>query len=221
MENFDATRELYERKGFARRIGWGAMPALLVVDLTNGFTDPDSPLGADLAGVIGETNRLLAAARGHEVPVIFTSIAYHDPDLEGGHWVTKIPSLRMLRHGTPAVEVDTRLGRQPTEPVVYRCFTSSFFGTHLQSVLQHLRIDTLLVCGASTSGCIRATATDAIQLGFRCIVPESAVGDRASEPHRANLFDIDAKYADVMPLEAVLAALKAWARRNDRTGFEA
>ena len=101
MQDFDAARQLYETKGFAHRVGWGFRPAVLVIDLTNGFTDPASPVGADLSEVIGETKRLLAAARGYEVPVIFTSIAYHDPDLEGGHRVSKIPALRVLRHGTP------------------------------------------------------------------------------------------------------------------------
>ncbi len=217
MRDYEAARQLYEAKGFARRVGWGSRPAVLVIDLTNGFTDPASPLGSDLSEVIGETSRLLAAARGYEVPVVFTSIAYDDPDLEGGHWVSKIPALRVLRHGTPAVEVDARLERRPGEPVIFKWFTSPFFGTPLQSLLQRLRVDTLLLCGTSTSGCVRAAAADAVQLGFRCIVPESAVGDRAEAPHRANLFDIDAKYGDVMPLDEVLAELDRWARRNERT----
>jgi maleamate amidohydrolase len=212
MQDFDAARQLYDRKGFARRVGWGLRPAVLVIDLTNGFTDPASPVGADLSEVIGETNRLLTAARAYEVPVIFTSIAYHDPDLEGGYWVSKIPALRVLRHGTPAVEVDARIGRRTGEPVIYKCFTSPFFGTHLQSILQRLRVDTLLLCGTSTSGCVRAAAADAVQLGFRCVVPQSAVGDRAEAPHRANLFDIDAKYGDVTTLDGVLAELDRWAR---------
>jgi nicotinamidase-related amidase len=199
---------LYARKGLGSRIGWGARPAVIVVDVTNGFTDPGSPVGADLAEVIAETNRVLDVARKSGVPVIFTSIAYEDPDIEGGHWVRKIPALRVLRKGTPAVDVDVRLNRKPHEPVIYKCYTSSFFGTHLQALLQHLGVDTLVVCGTSTSGCIRATACDAVQLGFRCIVPETAVGDRAEAPHRANLFDIDSKYADVMPIRDVLEALQ-------------
>jgi nicotinamidase-related amidase len=199
---------LYAKKGLGGRIGWGARPAVIVVDVTNGFTDPGSPVGADLAEVIAETNRVLDVARKSGVPVIFTSIAYEDPDIEGGHWVRKIPALRVLRKGTPAVDVDVRLNRKPHEPVIYKCYTSSFFGTHLQALLQHLGVDTLVVCGTSTSGCIRATACDAVQLGFRCIVPETAVGDRAEAPHRANLFDIDSKYADVMPIRDVLEALQ-------------
>ena len=208
MEDFSDARALYAKKGLGGRTGWGARPAVIVVDVTNGFTDPGSPVGADLAGVIAETNRVLDVARKSGVPVIFTSIAYEDPDIEGGHWVRKIPALRVLRKGTPAVDVDVRLNRKKHEPVIYKCYTSSFFGTHLQALLQHLGVDTLVVCGTSTSGCIRATACDAVQLGFRCIVPETAVGDRAEAPHRANLFDIDSKYADVMPIRDVLEALQ-------------
>jgi len=208
VEDFSDARALYAKKGLGSRIGWGARPAVIVVDMTNGFTDPGSPVGADLAEVIAETNRVLDVARKSGVPVIFTSIAYEDPDVEGGHWVRKIPALRVLRKGTPAVDVDVRLNRNPHEPVIYKCYTSSFFGTHLQALLQHLGVDTLVVCGTSTSGCIRATACDAVQLGFRCIVPETAVGDRAEAPHRANLFDIDSKYADVVPIPDVLEALQ-------------
>jgi maleamate amidohydrolase len=208
VQEFSDAKALYARKGLGSRVGWGERPALLVVDVTIGFSDPNSPVGADLSSVIGEINRLLDAARLRELPVIFTSIAYDDPDVEGGHWVRKIPALRVLRRGTPSVEVDPRLHRRPSEPVIYKCYTSAFFGTPLQALLQHLRVDTLVVCGCSTSGCIRATACDAVQFGFRCIVPETAVGDRAEAPHRANLFDIDSKYADVLPLPDVLEALQ-------------
>jgi maleamate amidohydrolase len=208
VQEFSDAKALYARKGLGSRVGWGERPALLVVDVTIGFSDPNSPVGADLSGVIGEINRLLDVARLRELPVIFTSIAYDDPDVEGGHWVRKIPALRVLRRGTPSVEVDPRLHRGPSEPVIYKCYTSAFFGTPLQALLQHLRVDTLVVCGCSTSGCIRATACDAVQFGFRCIVPETAVGDRAEAPHRANLFDIDSKYADVLPLPDVLEALQ-------------
>jgi len=208
VDDFSDAKALYAKKGLGSRVGWGARPAVIVVDVTNGFTDSDSPVGADLTEVIAETNRVLAVARSSGVPVIFTSIAYEDPDVEGGHWVRKIPALRVLRKGTPAVEVDVRLNRKPSEPVIYKCYTSSFFGTHLQALLQHLGVDTVVLCGTSTSGCIRATACDAVQLGFRCIVPESAVGDRAEAPHRANLFDIDSKYADVVSMPEVLKELQ-------------
>jgi maleamate amidohydrolase len=207
MDEFGAARELYQARGLGSRVGWGDHSAVLVVDLTNGFTDPRYPVGADVSLAVAETRRVLNVARERRLPVIFTSIAYDDPDLEGGHWVRKIPALKVLRHGTPAVEVDGRLGRRPSEPLIVKRFTSSFFGTDLQALLQFLRVDTLVVCGASTSGCIRTTVADGIQLGFRCIVPETAVADRAEAPHRASLFDIDAKYGDVLPLDEVITEL--------------
>ena len=202
MSDYAEVRGDYLRRGFASRIGWGERPAVLVIDLTVGFTDPTTPLGADLSGVIAATNRILEVARPAATPVIFTSIAYADPAVEGGHWVRKIPALEILKEGTPLVEVDARLGRRPNEPVIIKRFTSAFAGTSLHAMLQLLRVDTLVLCGTSTSGCIRATAVDAVQLGFRCIVPEEAVGDRAHLPHEANLFDIDSKYGDVVSLAA-------------------
>ncbi len=214
MNELDSLAQLYAERGFRARVGWGASPALLVIDLTLGFTDPASPLGADLSAVVAETRRLLDVARARAVPVIFTSIAYHDPAVEGGHWARKIPALSMLRFGTPAIEVDPRLGRRATERVVFKRFTSAFAGTDLAAMLQFLAIDTLVVCGTSTSGCIRASVVDGVTLGFRCIVPAEAVGDRAEAPHRANLFDIDAKYADVVSVVEAADALIRITGRN-------
>ena len=207
MSDYAEVRGDYLRRGFASRIGWGARPAVLVVDLTAGFTDPTTPLGADLSDVIAATNRVLEVARPAAIPVIFTSIAYADPAVEGGHWVQKIPALEILREGTPLVEVDPHLGRRLNEPVIIKRFASAFAGTSLYAMLQMLRVDTLVLCGTSTSGCIRASAVDAVQLGFRCIVPEEAVGDRARLPHEANLFDIDSKYGDVVSLAEAISTI--------------
>lgn len=207
MSDYGEVRGDYLRRGFASRTGWGERPAVLVIDLTVGFTDSSTPLGADLSEVIAATNRILEVARPAAIPVIFTSIAYADPAVEGGHWVRKIPALEILKEGSPLVEVDARLDRRPNEPVIVKRFTSAFAGTSLHAMLQSLRVDTLVLCGTSTSGCVRATAVDAVQSGFRCIVPEEAVGDRAELPHEANLFDIDSKYGDVVSLAAAIDAL--------------
>jgi nicotinamidase-related amidase len=161
MSDYAEVRGDYLRRGFASRIGWGARPAVLVIDLTSGFTDPTTPLGADLSDVIAATNRILEIARPAAMPIIFTSIAYADPAVEGGHWVRKIPALEILREGTPLVEVDPHLGRRPNEPVIIKRFASAFAGTSLYAMLQMLRVDTLVLCGTSTSGCIRASAVDA------------------------------------------------------------
>lgn len=208
MQDFASVKSFYQTRGLAERVGWGTKPAILVVDLTKGFTDPDSPLGSDLGDVILETNRVIDAARASSMPVIFTSIAYDDPERDAGFWLKKIPSLAVLRSGTAEVEVDPRLERRADEPVIVKRFGSSFAGTDLQARLSFAGVDTLVLCGTSTSGCIRATAIDAIQHGFRCIVPESAVGDRAEAPHIANLFDIDAKYGDVVTTDEVIARLR-------------
>jgi maleamate amidohydrolase len=218
MSDYVELRGDYLRRGFASRIGWGARPAVLVVVLTSGFTDPTTPLGADLSDVIAATNRILEIARPAAMPVIFTSIAYGDPVVEGGHWVRKIPALELLREGSPLVGVDPRLGRRSNEPVIVKRFASAFAGTSLHAMLQMLRVDTLVLCGTSTSGCIRASAVDAVQLGFRCIVPEEAVGDRARLPHEANLFDIDSKYGDVVSLAAAIDTMARLGSADARVG---
>lgn len=207
MDDLSDVGAFYSARGIGGRVGWGTRPALVVIDLSLGFTNPDMPLGSDLTAVIAETRRLLRTARECRMPVFFTSIAYDEPDAEGGHWVRKIPALRSLRMGTAAVDIDPRLERRRDEPVVFKKFASAFAGTPLAAMLQHRRSDTIILCGTSTSGCIRASAVDGVQLGFRCIVPEEAVGDRARIPHQANLFDIDQKYGDVVPVGDVLDAM--------------
>ncbi len=207
MDDLGDVEAFYSTRGIGSRTGWGSRPALIVIDLTLGFTDPALPLGSDLTAVIGETRRLLAAAREHGYPVVFTSIAYDNPGAEAAHWIRKIPALQSLRLGTPAVDIDPRLERRPDEPIIFKKFTSAFAGTPLAAMLQHAGVDTVVLCGTSTSGCIRASAVDSVQSGLRCIVPEGAVGDRAAAPHRANLFDIDQKYGDVVPVPEALDAL--------------
>jgi nicotinamidase-related amidase len=127
---------------------------------------------------------------------------------DAGVWFEKFPSLDNLREGNRDVELDGRLGRLPNERLVVKKYASAFFGTALASELIALGVDTLIVTGATTSGCVRATVVDALQNGFRAIVPEECVGDRAEAPHRSNLFDMGSKYADVMPVEEVLGKIR-------------
>lgn len=199
----------YRAKGIGERVGFGRRPAVLVVDFIRGFTDPRSPLGADLEAEVAATSRLLAAARAQEVPVFFTTTAYSPSFADGGLFVKKVPSLRVLRRGEAATDIDPRLGPAEGETVVEKQYASAFFGTSLASTLTALGADTLLLAGCTTSGCIRATAVDALQHGFRAIVPQECVGDRAPEPHLANLLDIHGKYGDVLSLEETLAWLQA------------
>ncbi|MDN5929943.1 MAG: isochorismatase family protein [Pseudonocardia sp.] len=197
------TADVYERAGFGSPVRRGRRPAIVVVDLTSGFTDPAAPTGADLTSVVGATAELVAAGRPAGVPVVFTTIAYTAAEADGDAvtWLTKAPGMRALREGSAAVALDGRLPVEPRDHLITKKGASAFFGTTLAALLAGLRVDTVLVCGATTSGCVRATAVDAVQSGFSVLVPRECVGDRARGPHEANLFDIHAKYGDVIDLD--------------------
>jgi maleamate amidohydrolase len=196
-------------EGFGGRGGFGRSPALVVIDMTLGFTDPESPLACDLEGPISEIQKLLKAARRAEMPVVFTTVAYRESDkLTAAAFIDKVPALLTLEAGTRWAEIDPRISPRETEPVLNKLFASGFFGTGLSSLLTAAGVDTLIITGASTSGCVRATAVDALQYGFRPIVSREAVGDRNEQAHEANLYDIDAKYGDVVPVRDVLELLQ-------------
>jgi nicotinamidase-related amidase len=197
-------------EGFGERGGFGRRPALAIIDMTLGFTDPKSPLACDLEGPVKNIRKLLEAARLAEIPVVFTTIAYRESDkLTAAAFIDKVPALLTLEAGTRWAEIDPRIAPRETEPVLNKLFASGFFGTGLGSLLTAAGVDTLVVTGASTSGCVRATAVDALQYGFRPVVPREAVGDRNPNAHEANLYDVDAKYGDVVPVEDVLEYLAA------------
>jgi N-formylmaleamate deformylase len=202
---------VYERAGFGRPVRRGARPAIVVVDLSRGFTEPQFATGSDLSGQVAATAELIAAGRPHGVPTIFTTIAYEANLHDGGAWLEKASGLGILQLGSELVEIDPRLPREPQDSVVVKKGASAFFGTNLHALLAAQRVDTVILCGATTSGCVRASAVDAVQYGYPTLVPREAVGDRAAPPHEANLFDIQAKYADVIPLAEALAYLRALA----------
>ncbi len=194
----------------------GARPGVLVVDFSRGFTDSACALGSDLTEAVLATKQLLDVARTNAVPILFTTIGFDLPAEAENVWLQKVPSLAELELDGPWVELDARLERRPEEPVILKKGQSAFFGTNLASQLIALGVDTVVLCGASTSGCIRATATDLVQYGWPAIVPRECVGDRALGPHEANLFDINAKLADVVPFDdavAYLGAVREEARR--------
>lgn len=202
----------YRKKGLGARVGFGRRPALLVIDFIRGFTDLRSPLAGDFDAEVLATRRLLLAARSAHIPVFFTTTSY-DPDFrEAGIFIRKVPSLKTLLAGSPWVEIDSRLRPGSREIVVDKKYASAFFGTSLASTLRALDIDTLIVTGCTTSGCVRATVVDGMQNGLRVIVVRDCVGDRAPGPHEANLIDIDGKYGDVEPLSEVLSRLKGRSR---------
>jgi maleamate amidohydrolase len=201
-------RKEFQDKGFGRRVGFGERPALLAVDFITGFTDLRSPLAGDLDSQLAATNTLLEPARAAGIPVIFSTVAYDAELQEAGIWIRKIPANGTLVEGSEWVEVDKRLNQRPNETTLVKKYASCFFGTDLAARLISRRVDTLIITGCTTSGCVRATAVDACSYGFHTIVVEEAVGDRAALPHAASLFDIDAKYGDVVGLDDACSYLE-------------
>ena len=203
--------------GFHGRAGFGTRPALLVIDVNVGFTDPASPLACDLDGVVEAIARLLGEARAAGLPVVYTTVSYDEGDkLAAAAFIDKIPALLTLEAGSRWVEIDPRIAPLPHEPVLNKLFASAFFGTPLSSLLTAAGCDGVIVTGASTSGCVRATVVDALQHGFRPVVPREAVGDRNAAAHEANLYDIDTKYGDVVSVDEVVAHLEAHAGAHAR-----
>jgi nicotinamidase-related amidase len=188
-------------------VGFGLRPAVVVVDYILGFTDPTSPLAGDFSQELKATKSLLNAMRRRGFPVLFTTTAYDKAMTEAGVFVRKVPSLSVLQRGSRLVEIDPSLKRRRSEVVIEKQYASAFFGTPLASTLHAQGIDTLIVTGCTTSGCVRATAVDGLQHGLRVIVPRECVGDRAPGPHEANLIDIDGKYGDVMGVKDVIALI--------------
>jgi maleamate amidohydrolase len=200
---------IYERAGLGASVTLGRRPAVLVVDFSCGFTDPACPLGSDLTPQVEATRRLLDAARAKGLPVVFTTIGFEPSLKDGGLWLQKVPSLGELQVGGRWVEIDPRLDPRDDETVILKKGASGFFGTNLASVLVSQQVDSVVLCGATTSGCIRATAIDLLQYGWPTLVPRECVGDRAQAPHDANLFDIQAKYADVVSVEEAIAYVES------------
>jgi nicotinamidase-related amidase len=197
-------REVYAAAGLGQAVTLGSRPGVLVVDFSCGFTDPECTLGADMSAEVEATRRLLDAGRAKGLPVIFTTIGYEPSLKDGGLWLQKVPSLGDLQIGGRWVEIDPRLEPREDETIVLKKGASAFFGTNLPAILVSQGVDSVILCGATTSGCIRATAIDLLQYGYPTLVPRECVADRAQAPHEANLFDINAKYADVVPLDDVL-----------------
>ncbi len=209
----------FAERGFGLRLGFGERPALVVIDMMNGFTDPSMPLGANLDKEMEAIKQVLAAAREVEIPIFYTVVYYEEQDFrDAGLWVLKQKGAVSLKAGTPAVELDQRLGRRENEAIILKKYASGFFGTDLISRLNSRQIDTLLVSGCTTSGCVRATAVDSLQLGIRPVVIREAVGDRAELAHRQSLFDLEQKYADVVGVDEVLGYLTTLQRQPQAVG---
>ncbi len=204
---------VYVRQGFGKGLGIGRQAGLLVVDFVNGFNDPNQFGGGNIGAAIERTVGLLAACREMTLPVAFSRIVFAEDGSDANLFCKKVPALPTLTESNPASHVVPQLKPRQGELVVAKRNASSFFGTELAGWLTMRGVDTLIVTGCTTSGCVRASVVDALGWGFRPIVAQDCVGDRALGPHEANLFDMAQKYADVLPRDEILTALRA-ARRG-------
>lgn len=197
--------KLYYERGFGGSLGFGRFPALIVVDMQIGFTDPDLPLGSKQDREIENIDALLQAFRSGPLPIFFLGIRYNEKDCaDAGVWRLKNAGVATMAVGGRATELDPRLRRTEDEPIVYRRYPSGFFGTDLSSRLTTRGVDTAVVVGCTTSGCVRATVVDVLQYGFRPIVAADAVADRSPDAHNQSLVDMEAKYADVMDTGSII-----------------
>jgi nicotinamidase-related amidase len=201
--------EFFAERGFGQRIGFGERPVLIVIDMLKAFTDPGAPLGANLDPQLAAIERLLRAAHARDRPVIFSSVRYDESDVrDAGIWARKMKGVTSLQADGKGWELDPRLDFRNGDILLYKKYASCFFGTDLVPKLLTKGVDTLIITGCTTSGCVRATAVDACQNGFRPVVVREAVGDRSASAHAQSLFDLDAKYADVVGIEDALSYLE-------------
>lgn len=183
---------------FDGHLPFGERPALLIVDFVMAYLEKSSPLYAAAEDALASNERLLTAARTARIPVIFTNVVYQPDGADGGLFYQKVPALNVFVKGSPLADFPETLMPQDDELVISKQYASAFFGTSLAAELHAKKIDTLLVTGMSTSGCVRATALDALQHGFAPFVVRDACADRHPAPHESNLFDLQAKYAEVI-----------------------
>jgi maleamate amidohydrolase len=188
----------YANHGFQREFGFGQCPAVLVIDVVRAYLEPTSPLYAGVEQAVASAARVVDAARAAGVPVLFTTVRYAAGGVDSGVWWRKVPALRVLEEGSPLGDFPDSVRPEPGEAVCVKQYASAFFGTSLAATLTARGVDTLIVTGLTTSGCVRASVVDAMQHGFVPVVVREAVGDRDARPHEANLFDMQAKYADVV-----------------------
>jgi maleamate amidohydrolase len=199
--------DVYRKQQFGQKTGFGSKPALLVVDFVNGFHDPEILGGGNIAEAVIATVPLLGFFRATERPVIFTRIVYAEDGSDTSLWCEKVPRLRDLTENADASQVVASLAPRAGELVIRKTQASAFFGTHLGACLVSKGVDTLVVAGCTTSGCVRASVIDAMSMNYRTVVASDCVGDRALGPHAANLFDMGQKYADLLTATEIIEAL--------------
>jgi maleamate amidohydrolase len=199
---------IYAKQQFGREIGFGLRPGLLIVDFVNGFTDPEILGGGNICDAVKATAPLLDFFRSRQRPIVFTRIVYADDGSDCGIWCEKAPRLRALTEKAHQSQIVSELAPRPGELIIRKTQASAFFATALGGILISKGVDTVVVAGCTTSGCVRASVIDAMSWNFRPTVASDCVGDRALGPHEANLFDMGQKYADLLSSQEIVAALK-------------
>ena len=207
----DALDENYARAGYHAAQTRGSRPALVLVDFAHACFDPEAPLygGEGCVAARDHAIRLSETARAAGVPVIFTEVKYQPGGGDGGAFYAKVPALSCFDAGTETQKLVEGLSVEPGDLMITKQYPSAFFDTSLAATLQHMKIDTLIIGGLTTSGCVRATCVDSISSGFVTLIAEEACGDRADGPHEANLYDMSAKYADLISTNDAIAYLES------------
>ncbi len=200
--------EIYRAQGFGGKVGIGERPALCIVDFVNGFIDPAAFGGGNIPAAVAQTVGLLDTARACGLPVAFSRVVYADALARSCAFVRKVPALAGLTEDAPASQIVADLAPAPGELIVRKTQPSVFFGTDYADRLHAHGVDTVIVAGCTTSGCVRATVVDAMSHNFRTIVARDCVGDRSPAAHGANLFDMEQKYADLMDRDEIVRLLQ-------------
>lgn len=211
---------IYKDSGFGGLYDWGRSPVVIIIDFQYSHTDPASPIGSEnLAPAIHATNRLLEVARKKGIAVVYVNTIYRADGRDCGLVGLKnTVAFEYQIEGTRWVEVDARIKPEPNDIRIGKKTADSFFMTPLDYILRNMGVDTIIVTGCSTSGCVRATVASGADTGYRVIIPEECVAERSLEAHRYNLFDLNARYADVVPLEKVIAAVERMTPPNYHVG---
>lgn len=202
----DALDENYA-KAYGGSAGFGKSPALILIDFVEGYFDPECDLYADVDDALASALRVREAAHAAGIPVVLTNVVYHPKAIDGGRFYEKAPPLRYFLEGSPMGAWPKGLEPAQDELVISKQYPSAFFGTSLASTLTSLGVDNVILTGLTTSGCVRASCVDAMSHGFITTVVREACGDRHDGPHEANLFDMQAKYADVVSEDAIIVHL--------------
>ncbi|MBO6610052.1 MAG: isochorismatase family protein [Altererythrobacter sp.] len=205
-------RDANYAKAYNGKAGFGSYPALLMVDFVQAYFDPDCELYAGVDNALQSALRVREAAHEANIPVVLTNVVYHDSGIDGGRFFEKVRPLRHFLEGSPMGDWPKGLAPTDRELIISKQYPSAFFGTSLASTLTAMGVDNVILTGLTTSGCVRASCVDSMSHGFITTVVRDACGDRHSDPHEANLFDMHAKYADVVTEKEILDYLSALPR---------